>query len=108
VLGCAVSVIIQIGSFVSNSAEIPIAANGRTCGPTSPDLSPADLQRLLSLGNTLTTDALVLRHSTVKQSSGQILTIDDGVAAFARRTAPYNLLVDSRDISSRMKKKKFV
>jgi len=41
-LGCAVPLSMQIGSFISNSVSLPIAATGsRTCTPSDPTLPPA-------------------------------------------------------------------
>ncbi len=36
VVGCAVSVLLQIGTMVSNATSIAIADNGRTCTPVNP------------------------------------------------------------------------
>lgn len=44
--GCAVPVVIQIGSLVSNSTLMPIAASGRSCTPQSPALTSSIVQAL--------------------------------------------------------------
>ena len=47
--GCNVSVVVQTGSVVSNTATIPIATTGRTCSDqATTGLLPAELQTLLS------------------------------------------------------------
>lgn len=49
VSGCSVSVVVQTGNYVSNSATIAVAATGRTCADQSTTgLLPADLQALLN------------------------------------------------------------
>jgi len=40
VTGCAVSVLMQIGTMVSNATSIAIADNGRTCTPVNPMVPP--------------------------------------------------------------------
>jgi uncharacterized protein (TIGR03437 family) len=40
VVGCAVSVLMQVGNMVSNATSIAIADNGRTCTPVNPMVPP--------------------------------------------------------------------
>ena len=49
VTGCAVPVTLQIGNVVSNTATIPIAANGRMCADAN-GFSTSDLQTLTDQG----------------------------------------------------------
>ena len=69
VSGCNVSVLVQTGAYVSNTATIPVAASGRTCSDqASTGLSQGDLQTLLSKP-TVKTGVIVL-NKTKTQTAG--------------------------------------
>jgi uncharacterized protein (TIGR03437 family) len=97
--GCAVSVIMQIGSIVSNTATIPIAAGGRTCTPTNPALSQADFLQLLAKGSPLSIGQLSLARTSralgVDGATVTVVTSDSGSGQFARYTTPASAVMDT-------------
>ncbi|MGP8246788.1 MAG: hypothetical protein ACLQVN_19995 [Bryobacteraceae bacterium] len=50
--GCAVPLLIQIGSLISNVTVLPVASGSRTCPPTSPALASAGVTNFQSTVNT--------------------------------------------------------
>ena len=61
--GCAVSVIMQIGSLVSNATTIPIASSGRTCKPTNSAITPDIQSQLLTKGSPLAISGINLTRT---------------------------------------------
>jgi len=47
--GCAVPLVVQTGTNVSNSTAIPVANGGRTCTPADPTVAAANIQEWASL-----------------------------------------------------------
>jgi uncharacterized protein (TIGR03437 family) len=78
--GCAVSVIMQIGSIVSNPTTIPVAASGRTCTPMNAAISQSELIRLLANGGPLNIGEVSLTRTTVAGADTEfgLLSISDG------------------------------
>ncbi len=59
--GCAVPLVVQVGTFVSNSSVMPVARGSRSCTPTDPIVAEANLQQLSALGS-FTVGFLELSH----------------------------------------------
>jgi hypothetical protein len=99
VAGCVAPVTFKIGSLVSNTATIPIAAGGRSCTPTVPGLTSSDYQRLLTKPQMIT--ARVTLDRTVNTTAGiagfgaGTTRSDDGAASFVRFTAPATAVLNS-------------
>lgn len=101
--GCAVSVIMQIGTLVSNSTTIPIAPSGRTCTPTNPVLTQIILTQLLAKGSPLALGGITLTRTlsttTVPGPLGSLLGTttksDAGSGRFVAYNAPASAVLDS-------------
>lgn len=90
VTGCSVGVVVQTGSYVSNSATIAVAASGRTCSdPATTGLTTTDLQNLLSKGS-LRLGFIGVTKSTVQTPpisvGGGTTTSDSASAQFSEFT----------------------
>ncbi len=85
VTGCLVPVTLRIGAFVSNTATIPITANGGTCTPAIPGLADEELTRLLSLQELTVGYLSVTRAITpAPGSSTENHRADAGTLSFAK------------------------
>jgi uncharacterized protein (TIGR03437 family) len=95
--GCAVSVVVQTGTYTSNFATLPVAAAGRTCTDPEIDLTPAQLESVISKGTynlgliTLNTTATT-GPSGVKEGGiivpGTTTTVETGNASFVKISVP--------------------
>ncbi len=105
--GCAVSVIMQIGSLVSNSATIPIASpiasGGGTCTPTNQTVAQDVMTQLLSLGRPISIAGISLTRTLATTSvPGPLGTLlattsksDAGSARFVNYNVPASVSFDS-------------
>lgn len=94
VTGCYVSVVIQAGTVVSNSATIPVAASGRTCTDAN-GFATADWTALLNKAGPVTVGMIDVGR-TVNQTAGLSIPgvpstptttkTDTAIAAFLRYT----------------------
>ena len=50
--GCAVPLLVQIGSQISNNVVLPVAIGSRTCTPTQPTLAPSSVFKQLTTSST--------------------------------------------------------
>ena len=84
--GCAVPVIIQIGTLVSNSSMLPIAASGRSCTPINPALTSSVVHALTtSTGPIFLANFELGRQLYSVNSSGSFYD-DYGSASFGQIT----------------------
>ena len=97
VSGCFVPIMVQTGSYVSNTATIPVAASGRTCSDTTTGVSASDLQSFLGNPNvktgvisisksTTTTPGITVGGITV---GGGTTTTDSADASFLQFNGAY-------------------
>ena len=91
VSGCAVSIAVQTGGFVSNFGTLPVAASGRTCSDPSMGPTASQLQGIVNKGTYSGGTIALTRTATTGPSGigegGQVLpdatTVSDvGVASF--------------------------
>jgi uncharacterized protein (TIGR03437 family) len=92
--GCVVSVIMQIGSTVSNATTIPVAASGRTCTPTNPAVSQSDYLRLLAETGPLNLGQVALAQTTKIESFAPTINTASGGGQFERYSASSAALLD--------------
>ena len=69
VSGCAVSVAVETGGYVSNFGTLPVAASGRTCSDPALGLTPSQLQSLVNQG-TYSAGAITLNQTATTGPSG--------------------------------------
>lgn len=86
--GCVVSVIMRIGSVVSNTTTMPIAPSGRVCTPTNPAISRDDVVRL-SGKNAVSVGIVSLERAIPRSGS-----FDNLVGDFKRYTGLGSLVLD--------------
>lgn len=60
--GCAVPLVVQIGSQISNNTVIPVANGSRNCTPTDPALASANLEQAVLAGPPLSVGFIGLVH----------------------------------------------
>lgn len=87
--GCAVPVIIQIGTLVSNSSMLPIASSGRSCTPSSPAITPAVVQALTTATGPIIFSNIQLERVLNTVNSGGVFYEDYGTASFGQATVSY-------------------
>jgi uncharacterized protein (TIGR03437 family) len=97
VSGCAVPVILQIGTVVSNTATMPIAASGGACSdPTG--FSATDLQSLATKGS-FAMGAITLDRTstsvTLPGSTLPVLSIVDSITGVFSKLVPANAMTAS-------------
>jgi uncharacterized protein (TIGR03437 family) len=113
VSGCAVSVAVETGGYVSNFGTLPVAASGRTCSDPTLGLTASQLQSIVTKG-TYSAGAITLtKASTTTQSGvgegggpipGITTTSQNGSASFWKVTVSptfdFSALVQSVSIGS--------
>jgi hypothetical protein len=91
VSGCYVSVVVQVGSYVSNFGTLAVAASGRTCSDANSPLTAALLDQLFTTGSlsvgTISVSQLTLPGVTVGGVTVGGSTIDAGSASFSKITS---------------------
>ena len=97
VSGCAVSVAVQTGDYISNFGTMPIAATGRTCSDPALGVTSAQLQSLITKGsysggtinlNQTTTTAIAGIGEGGHPIPGQTTTATSASAAFFKVNVP--------------------
>ncbi len=88
--GCAVPIVLQIGTLVSNSTVMPIASSGRSCTPQNPALTSAVVQALTTATTPLTIASFQLGRSISGVSSAGVFYEDSGAASFGQVSLTYN------------------
>jgi uncharacterized protein (TIGR03437 family) len=89
--GCAVPIILQIGTQVSNSTVLPIASSGRSCTPQSPALTTAVVQTLTTATEPLTVASFQLGRQISGVNSSGVFYADYGAASFGQYSLTYNI-----------------
>ncbi len=92
VAGCITPIVLKIGTQVSNTATIPIAANGRACTSNDPATSDSLYQTLIGKSQFVLGQIAMLRSTILTlASAGAINTTnqDSGSAFFFKFNAPY-------------------
>ena len=69
VSGCAVSVAVETGGYVSNFGTLPVAANSRTCSDPALGLTTSQLQSIVNQG-TYSAGAIMLTQTAATGASG--------------------------------------
>jgi len=69
VSGCAVSVVVATGGYVSNFGTLPVAASGRTCSDPTLGLTASQLQGIINKG-TYSAGAITLTQTAATGPSG--------------------------------------
>jgi len=113
VSGCAVSVAVETGGYVSNFGTLPVAASGRTCSDPALGLTATQLQAIVNKG-TYSAGAITLTQTATTGSSGigegghlvpgPTTTTVGGAASFWKVTVPptfdFSAMVQSVSVGS--------
>jgi uncharacterized protein (TIGR03437 family) len=90
ITGCAVPVVLQIGSLVSNTTVMPIASSGRSCTPQNPALTSAVVQALTTATAPITIASFQLGRQIEAVNSSGVFYDDYGQASFGQISMTYN------------------
>lgn len=88
--GCAVPVILQIGSLVSNSTVMPVSASSRSCTPQSPALNSSAVQTLTNASGPLIFGSAELGRQLFSVSSNGAFYEDFAQISFGQVSVSYN------------------
>jgi uncharacterized protein (TIGR03437 family) len=87
--GCAVPLLLQIGTLVSNSTLMPFASSGRSCTPQNPALTNSIIQTLTTGTGTLNFASFQLGRQLFAANSSGSFYEDYGQASFGQISVSY-------------------
>lgn len=88
--GCAVPLVLQIGTLVSNTTLIPIGTSSRSCTPSDTAFTPAMVSALTNATGPITLGTVQLGREIAAVNSSGVFYEDYGLASFGQLTVSYN------------------
>ena len=90
ITGCAVPLILQIGTLVSNTTVMPFTTSGRSCTPQNPALTSAVVQSLTTATGPINFASLQLGRQLFSVSSSGSFYDDYAQTSFGQVSVSYN------------------
>lgn len=88
--GCAVPVVLQLGTLLSNTTLMPIGTSSRSCTPSNAAFTGAMVSALTTATGPITLGTVQLGRQIAAVNSSGVFYQDYGIAAFGQYSVNYN------------------